>query len=476
MRRLATALLACTLLAAPAGAAAQEPVGRNAQLVTQLPEAAGAIAMEFSEDSPLLVVSTLKGIHTYDVSDPAAPKPLGFLPMLIWQNEDMSLVERGKKEKYALVASNGAVAGLRDTTLDTDTGGTAGRKLFVVDVSDPASPRLISSVATPTRTHTVSCATRECPFAYSDGRAGGAMSIVDLRDPRKPVVAGTYKSVVPSGHDQDGDDAGILWHVGGEGGVALDVSDPVNPVALNSTDRSGLASSDFSGRPWNNFILHNSFRPNARDFRADRPPALRDGNVLLVTEEDYLNDGAPQCGDYEGSFQTWHVPFLDAERYRQVNPEGRQGGGTIRPLDRWNTELLDSGETPAGAFCSAHYFDYLDDGFVAQGWYQQGTRILDVRDPTDIKQVGYWFTGAMETWAAYWVPNRLAKKDTLVYTADAVRGIDVLRVTLPKGGPDRTEAVRAPILRSWIARSPGLERRRSADWGFACPLPLRGIG
>ena len=32
-------------------------------------------------------------------------------------------------------------------------------------------------------------------------------------------------------------------------------------------------------------------------------------------------------------------------------------------------------------------------GFIAQGWYQQGMRILDVRDPMNIKQVGYFFAG-----------------------------------------------------------------------------------
>jgi len=43
--------------------------------------------------------------------------------------------------------------------------------------------------------------------------------------------------------------------------------------------------------------------------------------------------------------------------------------------------------------CSAHYFDERD-GIVAQGWYQQGTRFLDVSDPTDIRQIGYFIPPA----------------------------------------------------------------------------------
>jgi hypothetical protein len=94
-------------------------------------------------------------------------------------------------------------------------------------------------------------------------------------------------------------------------------------VPLNSTDADGVASDDCTGKPYNNFIHHNSFRPNARSFRHTRgsngrltsgAPSLRRGNVLLVTEEDYLqiSPNVGQCGDYEGSFQTGHVPYLHA--------------------------------------------------------------------------------------------------------------------------------------------------------------------
>lgn len=445
----------------------------NVTLVTTRPEAAGAISMAFSSDTPHVYVSTLHGVLVYDTSTPEAPMLVGDLPMAIWQNEAMSLGERPNGEKFVIIASNQALVALGEVV-------TTNRHILVVEVTDPTAPTLVASLETPTRTHTVSCGSPSCEYAYSDGRTQGSMSIIDLRDFRNPQVAGTYASVVPSGHDQDLDDAGILWHVGGEGSVALDISDPVAPVPLNSTDERGVASGDYTGEPWNNFIHHNSFRPHATSFVPDAPPALESGNVLLVTEEDYLqlNEGSLACGDYEGSFQTWHVPYLDADRYLADNPDLTSGGGTIAPLDRWNTELLESGvTTPAGAFCSAHYFDYSDAGFVAQGWYQQGTRILDVRDPSDIKQIGYFFTGAQETWAAYWVPVRNAngvatdKPGELVYTADVVRGLDVLHVDLPVGPPEETPARRAPIHESWLVADPTLVERLHPDWNVACPLP-----
>jgi hypothetical protein len=184
------------------------------------------------------------------------------------------------------------------------------------------------------------------------------------------------------------------------------------------------------------------------------------GNVLLVTQEDYLD---PRCGSGEGSFSTWYIPYTDADLLRADNPEAfantnalakrSQGKGKVEPLDSWNTELLDTGrDSLAGAVCSAHYFDYHQAGFVAQGWYQQGLRILDVRNPADIKQVGYYFTGAMETFAANWVPeydasgHQTGRKSTMLYTQDPSRGLEFFTFSLPETAPEGTEPLRTPVL------------------------------
>ncbi len=118
--------------------------------------------------------------------------------------------------------------------------------------------------------------------------------------------------------------------------------------------------------------------------------------MLLVTEEDYANDGDEVVCSRAGSFQTWYVPDLDWAAYRTKNPDGTKVGvGTIAPLDSTNAPAeFEAGATPpATAFCSAHWFDVHQDGFVAQGWYGAGLRILDVRDARDIRQLDY-ATGA----------------------------------------------------------------------------------
>jgi hypothetical protein len=104
--------------------------------------------------------------------------------------------------------------------------------------------------------------------------------------------------------------------------------------------------------------------------------------------------------------------------------------------------------TPAGGFCSAHWFDYHQSGMVAIGHYQQGMRLINVRDARKLKQDGFFTGGATEVWDAYWVPQRRedgtvvpGRKTNLVYTVDLARGVDVLRVNdlppdLPVTGDD----------------------------------------
>ncbi|MEP6761285.1 MAG: hypothetical protein ABJA93_07955 [Sporichthyaceae bacterium] len=169
---------------------------------------------------------------------------------------------------------------------------------------------------------------------------------------------------------------------------------------------------------------------------------MKNGNVMLVTEEDYENTDCTTAG----SFQTWLVGSLDGTL------------ATIHPLDRINP--VDLGEGMAAshmAFCSAHWFDYHQSGIVAQGYYEGGLHLIDVRDASNIKDYGYVASGLSEVWDAYWYPQRTkngmvtANKTNIVYTVDAVRGLDVYPVDLPgttstpllgsMGGPGGTRGI-----------------------------------
>src|SRR5206468_2697201 len=91
---LTLALGALALVPAPvsAGSAADPPAGAissNVQFVSTIPEMRAAISINFIGNT--MFVSTVHGLYSYDVSDPANPSLLGALPVPIWENEDMDV-------------------------------------------------------------------------------------------------------------------------------------------------------------------------------------------------------------------------------------------------------------------------------------------------------------------------------------------------------------------------------------------------
>ena len=424
------------------------------RLVDTVPYETGMIAGVFAKTGPYFYASSLDSISVFDTSDPAHPKLAGTVDNLVFENEAMTYGERrtGRDvvERFVLVGADLYQA----SSSDIQHVNVGGGELLVVDVTDPTNPHVRSRVDVDNSTHTVACVDEwNCDFAYSAGN-DGEFSVIDLRDLDAPAVAGTHTSSAAgpnatftsgAGHEWNFDGTGLGWHTGSGGTAVFDVTDPAAPVSVNATDENGIAPG------WNDFIHHNSLRPNGKKFQAGAEPSLANGNVVVVTEEDYFNDGDEVLCERAGSVQTWWVEDLDGEAYRSGTPD-TPGSGTISPLDASNVPAEFGGglSLPAGAFCSAHWFDYHQSGIIAQGFYQAGLRFVDLRDPSNIQQFGYVTGGATEVWDAQWVPERnkqgqaTGKKSNFVYTNDAVRGIDVYQVDLPGEDLGDTGAI-API-------------------------------
>ena len=175
-----------------------------------------------------------------------------------------------------------------------------------------------------------------CTYAYSAGDdSTEKFSIFDLRNLDKPVevdsdpkTAGVQGFTSPTaGHKWNFDDAGFGTHTGFEGASMWSTTNPRAPKLVTTTGLAGQGD-DPKYPGWNDFILHNSQRPNAKAFRNGAAPSLANGNILLVTEEDYEQ---PDCAK-AGSFQTWWVKRLDGTR------------NAIVPLDK--VELADLGTFP----------------------------------------------------------------------------------------------------------------------------------
>jgi hypothetical protein len=472
----------------------------NVEVVNAFPMAS-VVAVTFDPLEPIMYATTLAGFGTFDISNPEVPVPLGFLPFPHFSNENMKLGVRDDGTK--LVMAGFDLVGYSPQAGLTNTRGTS--RFVVIDVTDPAMPSVASSVNTTSRTHTMGCANTECTHAYTAGSAGG-FDIIDLEDIENPVNLGKAEFDVLAGnqtfgggvgHDWDLDADGVAWLVGSGGITAFDTSDPANPRIMNSSDHRSRATE------FNKYISHNSQRPDAGIFEsrdpddviAPTPPAedadfrdgglednrgLKDfgpGEILFVTEEDLSSTAG--CGGTRGSFQAWHVQELDADRYETtINPDAQPDSGTISPVGKWTTEMAENPalHTETATFCSAHYFDVHQSGIVAHAWYQQGLRFLDASDPTDIRQIGFFVTGAQEIFGAKWVPEydengQTGLKTNIVYTEDPSRGIEVLRVDIPEDNDD-APTVQAPILPEWGEAGLAL-RARAADtdsYGYMCLL------
>ena len=405
----------------------------NVTLVDAVPKP-GAISGVFSRSAPYFYVSTLESIDVYDVRDPLHPKLTGTLPMAVFENEAMNYGERTRRDgsvvRFVLVGVDLYQASSDDISHNNPRGTN---EVLLVDVTDPTHPYIRSRTPALTSTHTVACVrVRSCTTAYTAG-SKGEYSIIDLdnlSDPHevdaRPRMSGLQAFPSPAagpggplvaGHKWNFDRAGYGFHTGGAGTAAFDVSSPRAPRLVTTTGAQGVQPG------WNDFIHHNSQRPNAQAFQPYRVASVANGNVLFVTEEDYENTDCATAG----SFQTWKVTTLDGtpsaiRHLDRINPVTEGGGGISPPRD---------------AFCSAHWFDYHPSGIVALATYAGGLRLIDVRDPRNLKQYGYATWGASEVWDAYWVPRRdrsgaVAGYTNVVYTVDLVRGLDVYSVRLPR--------------------------------------------
>lgn len=435
-KRIVVGITTAIALAMPTGtsfAQVSDPTGTfmsdNLQLHAVLPEPT-PVGARFRDG--LMYLSSLAGLSIYDVRDPAAPEEIGTLPLPHFQNEDVDLggdillISNDSAESYGL--------------------------LHIIDISDPTAPALLHTHELGTTAveaqffggpgHTASCIL-ECSFAWvSDS---GGMRVIDLRDPTEPVELGTFVS--PAGgnigitHDVQVDENGVAW-ISGYGGVfGYRITDDYGDGATAAAAAGGTALTDYHaglffagtgdaghstygdpnspefaglgpGATYNDFILHNSLR-------------LDDSNVVYVTEEDYNRAGCRGAG----SFETWHLPLEEEDENENgiLDPTGEP----MEPIDKWETELIEDTAAPA-AVCSAHYFD-LRQNVIAQGWYEQGLRLLDVSDPTNIRQVGFFFTPNTASWAAYFPPTDPTGR--FVYLLDATLGLVVLEYDRPTEGP-----------------------------------------
>jgi hypothetical protein len=383
-------------------------------------------------------VSGWGGLTVLDIAKADSPEPVGALALPHFENEDVDLCGN------VLVVVNDREA--KDL----------GSIMYVINISAPTSPKIDAILPLGLTGsgrgsgHIANFVKPDCTQTWVDG--GDHVEVVDLTDPTAPHSLGKFESAASMSpnfkvsHDTELDSTGTVWNVGGGGAAAYRLTtSPLNPQLLGTTGTAGANPS-----PYNDFILHNS---------------QRRGSTLLVTEEDYIDtDEVPPGGCRgQGKFETWDISGLSS--------------GNIRPQGTWETELngmftggaVDS-KAPVTVNCSSHWFD-AKNGVAAVGWYEQGVRFLNYTRPKTIQQVGYYIPANGSTWAAYWSPTD--PNGEIVYTADAYRGVDVLKID---GGGVSGKKVTAPVPSSWFGTQASPTSSFSDSFqshpifGFVCPV------
>jgi hypothetical protein len=410
------------------------------------------------------------GLKSFDITDPTHPKLLDWLgdgvddPFLedgnpgngsqaprrgtiddMWENEDMD-VDADRKLVF-LSRDPRAYGG--------STGNPASRSgIYVIDVRHPENLDPISFAETPTG-HTTTCV-NDCKWVWTGGPApntdqqalgwaGRPIFVTDMRDPHHPKVnpvpvdTARNDGVTDYAHDVQVDDSGVAW-VSGRGGVRGYWTkgrhfDPVKGVARVATaddpvpyGGGGIQENVFPFRTGSRFI-HNSERP----FGADAPDP-KYGDLIFSTEEEFAggafpngcaNDGPLFISSLEGSYggEAWRSTPANKFRLKPVaswHPFGREGSST-------STD------------CSAHYFE-IKDRILSMSFYSQGSRFLDISDPTNPTEVAYFRPGT-GTWATY--PHK-----GLYYSADR-NGVYILRMNVKAG--QLSESVDTAPLRAAVA-------------------------
>jgi hypothetical protein len=390
-----------------------------------------------------MVANGTGGLGVWSLKDPEHPKYVssvtvdqlrqpGEVMTQFWEGENMTVDSR---RKLVFMSRDSVKKGL-----------------FTIDLKDPWNPRLVSFQPT-SLGHTATCL-NDCRFVWQVGGAErgstavgkrSAVSVTDIRDPEHPFTyANVFEAAVRrtnstsgSTHSVDVDFDGVAW-VSGSGGVRGYWTEGLHKDPVTGQDRYATpydplpyAGGQVAGAE--SAFLHNAYHV---------PQALGDqkaGDTILITNE----DNRTSCA-VAGKFI---VASLAGTRDASDNVGTVTAPAKMPLLASYSTyqkpgEFIDP--TRAVGDCSAHWFTVKGDT-VALGNYEQGVRFVDISDPRNPRQTGYFRVPARaatadapevlssNTSAAYW-------HGRYVYVSDYARGIEILKYDGKIDGPLQPKA------------------------------------
>lgn len=471
------------LAKSPAAVKSQDPppgaaISDSLDYIGKLPDTDTVIEGKFDRmrGKDLLILDGAWGLKTFDVSDPADPKPLDtFLPPDLkeggfWEGEDMDIDTERKLVFMSLDPRHDEAdpIGTGCPPPRTTRNPNCRSGIYVVSYADPANLRQIGDFVDVPSGHTTSCI-QGCRFLWTGGPArrddlaylgaftpggrgdGRPIWVTDMRNPRQPEVYGQpidlYRNdgATDYTHDVQVDGEGVAW-ASGRGGI--------RGYATRGMHRDPTTNKVRRARPWSpilvagggiggvstpdSMFMHNSLRPTDGKVHAR---GVKDGDILVGTEEEFNNrcdnDGRLVFSDLSDSWGG--EPALNS------TPETPY---RMKPISTWHP-AIDTPETTAPSTnCSAHYFD-IENSTLAQAWYAQGVRVLDILNARFPRQIGYFRVqsdGSPDNPSSVVWDTQFHKG--LLWVFDHNRGVEVLRLDEPTGLTNRLASVTAPDMKT----------------------------
>lgn len=393
------------------------------------------VSREVSLQDGIAYTSNRQGMVIIDFTDPEAPALLS------------AAAAEGNTNNDVKVSGDVATA--------ANDGSPAGVTFF--DVSDPESPERRGFYETPSGVHNhyiedgyaYVCVSDSEDASFSEAR----IDIVDYSDPTVPEKVGEWRlrdhypdmalAGINPAHDvvvQDGVAYVPFWDAGT---VAIDVSDPADPVAV--AHFGALDDAHIAPRSTTEYYSRYIGAPGNDHYAKPTP----DGEYLFVGAETYPDPTGTAIPETHGGVRIYDLD--DVTLSSPIETEAQDG----QPTDPTGPEpvaVIDAPEEPQyGALRCSHNFDFDEAGdeFYCS-WYQGGVRAYDVSDPADPAEVAaYVSPDGQPFWHAVDLPHD-AGNYTLAPERDG-RGIVVLELT----GGDSTLA--SPSADDVEANRPSLE-------------------